>query len=119
MNFKEIKQKLKTLNLKEKELGYYAQNGECILYDDDRGEEIEIDVVGLLEENFGKVNVVETSYFHDGYECWCVYDFKEHNVCIKIEGYFSSYDDTEWSRMFEVFPEEKTITVYNEKPRKK
>ena len=51
--------------------------------------------------------------FHDGYECWCVYDFKEHNVCIKIEGYFSSYDDTEWSRMFQVFPEEKTITVYN------
>jgi hypothetical protein len=117
MNFAEIKEKLQKLKLKEKELGYYAQNGECILYDDDRG--VEIDVVGILEENFGKVEIVETSYFHDGYECWCVYSFIEQNVFIKIKGYFSSYDDTDWSGMIEVFPEEKMITVYNEKPRKK
>ena len=117
MNYKEIKEKLKEIGLDGKKLGLYAQNGECMVYDDETGDEIEYDVEGLLEEHLGKFEVAETSYFHDGYECWCVYAFKEHNVFIKMTGYFSSYDDTEWGDFFEVVPEQKTITVY-EKPKK-
>ena len=43
--------------------------------------------------------------------------FKDHNVYIKLEGWYSSYDGVNFDDydFEEVFPEEKTIVVYNSK----
>lgn len=42
-----------------------------------------------------------------------VYLFKDHNVYIKITGFYSSYHGTDWDEDFkEVSPRQKTITVY-------
>ena len=42
-----------------------------------------------------------------------VYFFKDHNIYLKITGYYMSYDGTTWNEDFKaVNPQEKTITVY-------
>lgn len=45
-----------------------------------------------------------------------VYYFKDHDVYIKVTGYYSSYNGTDfdegWDCCSEVRPEQKTITVY-------
>lgn len=42
--------------------------------------------------------------------------FKDHDIYLKIRGYYMSYDGTdfpdEWECVFAVRPQEKTITVY-------
>lgn len=40
--------------------------------------------------------------------------FKDHNVYIRTDGFYSSYNGTDWENGYgyEVFPKEKTITVY-------
>jgi hypothetical protein len=115
MTYEEIKLKLKEVGLTPQHFGVFSYSGECVMYDEETGDEIEYDIMGILKDNFGEVVVAETSYFHDGYECWAVYHLKDHNVYLRFKGYFSSYDSTEWSGGKEVFPEEKTIIVYNEK----
>jgi len=109
MDFAQILEKLAELELTPRKMGSFAQNEEC--YDDG----CELDVMGILEDNFGKVEVAEKSYFHDGHECWCVYSFKEHDVHLKYTGYFSSYDDTSWKKPFEVLAREKTIIEFTRK----
>ena len=114
MTYQEIKAKLKEIELESQYFGDFAYRGECIIYDE-QDDEIEYDLMGILKEHFGNVVVADTSYFHDGYECWAVYHFQDHNVYLKFSGYFSSYNDTEWSEPREVFPEEKTIILFKEK----
>lgn len=45
-----------------------------------------------------------------------VFHFKDHNVYIKVHGYYSSYNGTEfddgWDCCSQVVPTQKTITVY-------
>lgn len=117
MDYKEIRQKLKEIGLTAQHMGTYAQDGQCIIYDDETDSEIETDVMGLLKANFGNVTIAETSYFHDGYDCWCIYSFHDHNVHIKYSSYFSSYDSTEWSdgSCREVIAEQKMVTVFSAK----
>jgi hypothetical protein len=117
MDYKEIRQTLKQIGLSAQEMGTYAQDGQCIIYDDETGKEIETDVMGMIKSVFGNVTIAETSYFHDGYDCWCVYSFHDHNVHIKYSSYFSSYDQTEWedSACKEVVAEQKTVTVFTNK----
>ena len=116
MTYKQILNKIEEIGLTFEHFGKFAQDGShCYIYDNDTNEELEVDLMGILKDNFGEVVLAETSYFHDGYECWCVYSFKEHNVHIKFSAYFSSYDETEWDESDEVFPEEKTIIVFNRK----
>lgn len=39
--------------------------------------------------------------------------FKDHNVYIRQTGFYSSYNGTDWNDDYrEVFPKEKTITVF-------
>jgi len=111
MNYEEIKLKLTEIGITANNMGEYGLNDEVYDYQDEDEKEFE----EILEENFGNIEIVEKSYQHDGHECWCVYYFKDHNVYIKYEGYFSSYDPTNFRRITEVFPEEKTIIVYNGK----
>ena len=51
-------------------------------------------------------------------EMWeLVLHFVDHNVYIKLEGYYSSYDGKDFSgdELFEVFPKDKMVTFYEEK----
>ena len=43
---------------------------------------------------------------------WTVYHFKDHDVFIKFQGWYSSYNGIEFESMQEVKPVTKTITVY-------
>jgi len=51
-----------------------------------------------------------------GDEWYVVYLFVDHNIHLKVEGYYQSYNGTEfyegWDDCFEVTPQEKTITVF-------
>lgn len=49
---------------------------------------------------------------HDSYDT--VYHFKDHNVWLEANGYYSSWEGTDWSdaEFYEVKPVKKTITVY-------
>ena len=118
MEYKEILAKLKELNFDAEKMGSYCQNG-SYYYDREIDEEIEIDFKGILQEHFGDVKIVDTSVFHDGYECHVVFQFTEHNVWIKYTGYFSSYEGTDWRKSLEVFPEQRMVTFYNEKAKVK
>ncbi len=50
----------------------------------------------------------------EGSEWYSVKYFKDHDVYIKIEGYYTSYHGTDFDGGYgdEVKPQEKTITVY-------
>jgi hypothetical protein len=117
MDYKEIRQTLEEIGISAQHMGTYAQDGQCLIYDDDTNQEVETDVIGMLKSVFGKVTIAETSYFHDGYECWCIYSFHDHDVHMKYSSYFSSYDTTEWedSSCEEVIPEQKMVTVFSAK----
>lgn len=49
---------------------------------------------------------------HDSYDV--VYHFKDHNIWLEANGYYSSWEGTDWSsaELYEVKPVQKTITVY-------
>lgn len=49
---------------------------------------------------------------HDSYDI--VYHFKNHNLYFEANGYYSSWDGTDWSdaSLYQVIPKEKTITIY-------
>ena len=51
-----------------------------------------------------------------GEDWWVIYHFIDHNVYIKVNGYYQSYNGTEfydgWDCCSEVKPIQKTITVY-------
>ena len=51
-----------------------------------------------------------------GDEWYVIYQFADHNVYLKVEGYYQSYNGVEfyegWDDCFEVTPQEKTITVF-------
>ena len=64
-------------------------------------------------EEFGKYQIVAKKGGEDeGTEYWKVYYFEEHDVYIKVSGYYSSYEGVSDIEMFEVFPKEVTITIY-------
>lgn len=66
--------------------------------------------IGEVEEIYQKGGEDEGSHWE------VVFHFKTHNVYIKAEGSYSSYDGTEfyneWESVSQVFPGEKTIIVY-------
>jgi hypothetical protein len=51
-----------------------------------------------------------------GEEWYVVFYFPKHDIYLKCEGFYSSYEgvsfDDDWNNCFEVFPKEVTITVY-------
>lgn len=67
-------------------------------------------------KRLGTVNMME----HFGGEgsgdlYYTVYHFVDHDVYVNFEGWYASSVGAEYQEMFEVFPEQKTITVYNQK----
>lgn len=63
----------------------------------------------------GEIEEVEQYGGEDmGSEYYVVQYFKDHDVYIRTDGYYSSYNGTDWEDGYgcEVRPKEKTITVY-------
>lgn len=64
-------------------------------------------------EDFGKYSIVASKGGEDeGSEYWKVYYFEDHDTHIKVSGYYSSYEGVSDIEMYEVFPKEVMITVY-------
>jgi len=66
-------------------------------------------------EVLGKVEIVSSKGDREGGGSYAeiVFHFKDHNVYLRVTGYYSSYHGTDWEEDWtEVFPREKTITVY-------
>lgn len=76
-------------------------------YEDYKKEELEL---GEIEEvdHYGGEDCGSTWY--------SVQHFKDHDVYIRVDGYYSSYEGTDfydgWDCCKEVKPQQKTITVY-------
>lgn len=58
----------------------------------------------------GNFKIVERT--NDSEDIAMVVEFIDHNVFIKIKGYESSLSGERWHTIYEVFPQQKTITVY-------
>ena len=93
MNFKEIIEKTKELDMSNSDIGY--------------GE--------FDEAVFGKIKQVFGQGGEGKGEDWeRVYFFEEHGVYLSMSGFYSSYNGTDFDgyEPKEVTPKEKTITVY-------
>ena len=104
MNFQEIKSKLEELEITPEQLAYL---------DFDENETEDIDTI--FSETFGDVEeVAQEGGEGQGDDWFAVILFKEHGVYIKIEGFYSSDEGTNFddSEFLEVTPKQKTITVY-------
>jgi len=47
-----------------------------------------------------------------------VYYLEDHDIFIKLDGYYTSYDGTSWDdidQLYEVVPQQEVITVYKKK----
>lgn len=71
-----------------------------------------------IELGLGEVNEVDSGGGSDrGSNWYSVQHFVDHDVYIKVTGYYQSHNGTEfydgWDGCSIVKPEEKTITVYN------
>lgn len=67
------------------------------------------------KEAFGEIEVVDEKGDCEGGGDYSmkVFHFKDHNCFIKVTGFYSSYNGTDWdSDWKEVAPKEKLITVY-------
>lgn len=64
----------------------------------------------------GKIKMVE-QYGGEGQgdDYHTIYCFEDHDVYVYFDGWYASHVGSEYNEMFEVFPEQKTITVYNQK----
>jgi hypothetical protein len=94
-----------------------------------------LEIKAILEEKMGGVSEfaymdydseelglgpVEEVDSYGGEDCgstwYSVQHFKEHNVYIRVDGHYSSYNGTDfydgWSCCREVTPTQKTVTVY-------
>lgn len=75
-------------------------------------------IASLTESNhetFGEIEVIheEGDCEGGGDHSEKVFHFKDHNVFIRVTGFYSSYNGTDWENDWtEVSPKEKTITVY-------
>lgn len=82
----------------------------------------EYEIIRRLSRQKNNLNWVEVDQYGgegQGDSWWSVKYFPEHNVYIKVDGWYQSYNGTEfcdgWDCCSEVFPVEKTITVYEKK----
>lgn len=73
---------------------------------------------GQFVEGIGECIEVDQYGGEDkGSDWWSVKFFPDHDIYIKVEGYYTSYDGTDfcdgWNSCSEVKPKEKTIIVYD------
>jgi hypothetical protein len=103
MNYQEIKEKLTEIGIK---------TGDEIVAEFYEGGNIDEETLVAM---FGDVEVIDEQGGYEGGGDYAmkVFLFKAHNIYIKVTGFYSSYNGTDWDGTFtEVFPQQKTITVY-------
>ena len=99
MNFQEIKAKIDELEITKNDFAYE--------WDDETNDPI-----------FGKVKDVERKGGEGQGEAWhLIRHFVDHNVYIRLKGFYSSYDGANFNRYDyeEVFPEQVIKTIYKTK----
>ena len=118
MTFEEIVAKLEELEITPEGLvegcqTNYIEDEE----DEDLDEEIEINVTNLVKEHFGTVKDLINVDSGDGSNGYNIQHFVDHNVYIKVEYWYTSYDGNDYSdsEFIEVYPAEHTVTVYKQK----
>lgn len=76
------------------------------------------DIFKPAELGLGKTEQVHNDREGGDYDTMVtVQHFKDHNVYISLSGYYSSQEGTTWDGDFkQVFPKQKTITVYEPDP---
>jgi len=100
MTYKEINDKLKELS------GSVNEAREILEYPDEETEKI-----------FGKIESID-SYGGEGQgeTYYNIFFFPEHDVYLRIDGFYSSYEGVDyiegWDSISQVKPKQKTITVY-------
>jgi len=114
MKFKEIKEKLQEL--------FKAQNSEFDTFYEFVDDQMTDNSPVMLKivDALGKVQQVNQEGGSDQGSRWeSVMHFIDQNVYIKVCGYYSSYEGIDFGSdlwdstvFFEVFPEQKTITIY-------
>jgi len=109
MNYAEIRAIIQEVFDDINQIGYYFQYPTY-------GEE---EIIKELTEKLGEHENVHNDGFYDGYDCQSVLYFKDHDVYIQADGFYTSYNGTEWDRINEVFPYQKTITCYSLKKEEK
>jgi len=77
-------------------------------------EDLGDDIIEWEDLPFGKVELIdEYGGENCGSDYWKVYHFIEHDVYIRIDGWYQSYHGTEFNNApYEVKPQQKVITVY-------
>lgn len=68
-----------------------------------------------VEAKLGKFDLVDNERIND--DTWAVYHFIEHDVYLRIDGTYSSYEGSDFSdaSLYEVVPKEKVSIVYERK----
>lgn len=99
MNYQEIIDELKKQDIDAEKLDELG---------DGKGSDFSIQEIGEVEivDDYGGEGEGDTLYN--------VFFFKDHNIYIQINGFYSSYDGCDWSYATwrEVKPVEKLVTVY-------
>lgn len=97
MNYQEI---LETLKQKIKTVDDFAMQ-------DFKVKDLGLGPIKLIDEKGGE---------GEGEEWYAVFHFKAHDIYIKVNGYYTSYDGTEfeggWGCCNEVTPKKESITVW-------
>ena len=114
MNYQEILEEVKKQCIDVKEFAHERLNGEKVYPEAKYGtEEYKIyknSVLGIVKR------VAQYGGEGKGEDWWVIYHFIDHNVYIKVNGYYQSYNGTEfydgWDCCSEVKPIQKTITVF-------
>lgn len=108
LNYEQILEKIKAYynpDLTPEQLEDEAENFDDFAYED----EGEIDGVGKFEE------VEQHGGEGEGSEWYSVKYFPDHDIYIRVDGYYTSYHGTDfdgWDSPYQVKPQQKTITVY-------
>jgi hypothetical protein len=124
-NYEELAKKFRDKNHKKLSFNEIKKELERII-DNDNEKYIELaenythaDWYKEMEKIIGPIKMVEQVGGSDQGSYWySVLNFIDHNVFIKITGYYTSYEGTSFT-MFdtsdfkEVFPSQKTITIYS------
>jgi hypothetical protein len=65
-----------------------------------------------MEALFGPSKVVGRGG-GEGEEYWVVRHFSEHDVYVRLPGYYSSYDGIDYEEFEQVYPHQVTMTVFS------
>ena len=124
LTFNEIMDKLKTVYSSVDEFAY-GYTEDAIIPDDFeplQGERSYVTLRERAEKYWSHIGIGEYKQIEqyggegEGETWYVVYHFVEHDVYIRVDGFYQSYNGTEfydgWDCCREVRPKEKTITVY-------